>query len=277
MLEFRADLHCHSICSDGTDSPAALLRKAKEVGLAGLSITDHDSIEAYTPDLFTLAAELEIRLLTGIELSSEWQDNTVHILGYNIDIHSTTFQDFLARLITRRDERNILIIEKLKKKGFLIDPTELKAFGERTIGRPHIAQLMVQKGYVSTIQTAFQLYLGEGCSCFSAGIKYTPAEVIEHIHLAGGRAILAHPHFIKKRRLLAQLLELRLDGLECYYGTFLKHYEKPWVTLAEKRKWIATGGSDYHGTVKPHIQLGCSWVKLETFELLATPLARQPN
>ncbi len=270
MIDFRADLHCHTTCSDGSDTPAEVLRKAKEAGLRGLSITDHDTIAAYTPELFALARDLDIRLLPGIELSSEWQETTVHVLGYNINIHSEEFILFLEELIKRRDSRNEAMIAKLKKKGFDIDVSELAAFGDRTIGRPHIAQLLLQKGYVSSIQEAFRSYIGEGCSCFAVGIKYTPAEVIQQIHKAGGYAILAHPHFIRKGRILDYLLELPLDGLECYYALMQPWQEKPWVTLAAKRKWIATGGSDYHGSVKPHIPLGCSWVGLEIFHLLET-------
>ena len=106
MIDCRADIHCHTHCSDGTDSALDLLKKAKEIGLSGLSITDHDTIDAYTPEFFSKAEELGIRILTGIELSSEWQDTTVHVLGYNIDIYSEEFILFLAELIKRRDFRN---------------------------------------------------------------------------------------------------------------------------------------------------------------------------
>lgn len=279
MTDFRADLHCHTTCSDGSDTPLEILQKAKESGLQGLSITDHDTIAAYTPELFLKAAELEIQLLTGIELSSEWKEATVHVLGYNIDIHSQAFIQFLAELIKRRDARNAAMIEKLKKKGFALEVEELSVFGNCTIGRPHIAQLLVQKGYVSSIQEAFYRYIGEGCSCFSIGIKYTPNEVVQEIHKAGGMAVLAHPHFIKKVKILDHLLQLPLDGLECYYSVLRPHQEKSWIDLAKKRKWIATGGSDYHGSVKPHIQLGCSWVGLDIFHLLqaGTIALNDPN
>ncbi len=274
--QFRADLHSHTICSDGSDSPSELLKLAKKSGLSGLSITDHDTIAAYTPAFFAEANELGLRILTGIELSSEWQEQSVHVLGYNIDIHSQELINFLTELIKRRDGRNAAMIERLKKKGFEIDVGELQVFGDRTIGRPHIAMLLKEKGYVTTIQEAFQKYLGEQCSCFVAGIKYTPSDVIEQIHKAGGRAVLAHPHFIKKKRLLEHLMELKLDGLECYYGVFQDYQERPWVTLAKKRGWVATGGSDYHGSVKPHIMLGCSWVREEIFNYLLTERGSVP-
>jgi predicted metal-dependent phosphoesterase TrpH len=170
MIECRFDLHTHTTCSDGSDSPIKLLDLAKQCGLSGLSITDHDTIAAYTPELFAHAESLGLRLLTGIELSSEWQDQSVHVLGYNIDVHSAELKSFLTQLIIRRDARNAMMIERLKKKGFQIEPEELLAFGDRTIGRPHIAMLLKEKGYVFSIQEAFQKYLGDKCPCFVPSI-----------------------------------------------------------------------------------------------------------
>jgi len=271
--DFRADLHCHSYCSDGSDSPEELLKKAKEIGLNGLSITDHDSIRAYTPELFSLAEQLSIRLLTGIELSSEWEGATVHVLGYGIDVQSQLLIDFLAEMIRRRDVRNRAIIEKLKARKIDIEMEEVEAltyelFSHRTIGRPHIAEALVRKGIVSTIQQAFEIYLREGASCYVSGIKYSPKDAIEIIHLAKGKAVLAHPHFIKKGALLRYLLSLPFDGLECHYGTLNKVQERPWLEKAKAKGLIATGGSDYHGKFKPYIPLGCSWVSEGIFNSL---------
>src|SRR3989344_3875175 len=276
MSEIRADLHTHTHCSDGTDAPIALLQKAFEAGLQGLSITDHDTIDAYTPDLFSLAKELGIRLLPGLELSSEWEGASVHILGYNVDLQDKLLRAFLSDMIDRRERRNRAILANLQKRGFFIDEAELKAtakkaFSNRTIARPHIAEMMVRKGYVKTRQEAFEPYLQDGASCYSPGIKYTPSEVIEQIHQAGGKAVLAHPHFFKKGKLLKHLLSLPFDGIECYYGTLYPEQEKPWVKLAQEKGWIATGGSDYHGSVKAYVTLGASWVGLETFEKLLRP------
>jgi len=267
-MTFRADLHSHTICSDGTDSPSELVHKAHAAGLQGLSITDHDTIDAYTPEIFSLAQKLGLQLLPGVELSSEQDGISVHVLGYNIDLHSTTLKSFLANLIERRAERNRAILAKLAKKGFVIHEQELTAFGIRTLGRPHIAELMVRKKYVGSREEAFQRYLQDGASCYAPGIKYTPEEVIEQIHLAKGKAVLAHPHFLRTGAFLRRLLELPLDGIECYYAVFHAAQEVPWIKLAQEKGWLVTGGSDYHGTVKPHITLGCSWVGLEHFEAL---------
>jgi hypothetical protein len=261
----------HTHCSDGTDSPVELLHKAKAAGLQAISITDHDTVEAYSPELFSLAEDLGLQLLSGVELSSEWKDRSVHVLGYGCDLKSVSLRSFLSNLIEKRNERNRAILAKLSKKGFVIHEKELFALGIRTIGRPHIAQLMVNKGYVGSFQEAFHRYLQDGASCYTPGIKYTPAQVIHEIHQAHGKAVLAHPHFFPRGSFLKELLELPFDGIECYYAALHPEQEKPWLQIARERRWIATGGSDYHGTLKPHISLGCSWVGLETFQTLLHP------
>ncbi len=269
--EFRADLHCHTTCSDGSDDPLALLRLAKQVGLQGLSITDHDTIDAYTPELFSEAERLEIRLLPGIEISSELDDSVVHILGYGYDLPASELRPFLIQMQERRGERNRAILKKLAQRKMPISEEELRAFAtDRTIGRPHIAQLMVKKGYVATMRDAFEIYLREGGLCYAPGIKHSPREAIDQIHQAGGKAVLAHPHFFKKGSFLRKLLDLPFDGIECYYSKLAKALELPWLKMAKERSLIATGGSDYHGAVKPQIPLGCSWVTEHTFDLLAS-------
>ncbi len=267
--EFRADLHCHTVCSDGSDRPLVLLRLAKEAGLQGLSITDHDTFDAYTPEFLATAEALSIRLLPGIEISSELDQISVHVLGYGCDLYAPELREFLILMQEKRSERNRAILQKLAQKKMPITEEELKAHAtHRTIGRPHIAQLMVRKGYVETSRDAFSLYLREGGSCYAPGIKFTPREVIDQIHQAKGKAVLAHPHFFKKGSFLRKLLDFPFDGLECYYSMLPKALELPWIKIAKERGLIATGGSDYHGALKPHIPLGCSWVNQHTFELL---------
>jgi predicted metal-dependent phosphoesterase TrpH len=268
--EFRADLHVHTFYSDGTDSPFEVLHKARQAGLSGLSITDHYTIEAYTPELFSCADDLKIRLLPGVELSSEVGDTSVHILGYRIDLNRQPFRQFLAEMIERRTDRNRKILLRLQERKIPITEEELVAYAGRgvsnpTVGRPHIAALLVQKGYAATLQQAFDVYLQEGALCYVPGIKYSPKEVIDEIHRAGGKAVLAHPHFLKRGSFLRELLALPLDGIECYYGTLNKAQEAPWVEIAKEKGWIATGGSDYHGTLKPHVTIGSSWVGEATF------------
>lgn len=277
MKIFRADLHCHSCFSDGEDSPFDLLAKAKASDLQGLSITDHDTLDAYTPLLFEEAKRAQILLLSGIEISSELHNHSVHILGYGFDVESDSLKQFLQQMRERRRLRNLEILKKLKLKNMPIEEDELLEFVQksvkypvphRTVGRPHIAQMMLLKKYVTTLREAFDLYLREGASCHAFGIKFHPKDAIEQIHLAKGKAVLAHPHFLKGGSLQKEILALPFDGIECHYGNLNKALERPWIALAKKRGWIATGGSDYHGSFKPHIPLGCSWVGEAVFNQL---------
>lgn len=269
MNNFRADIHCHSICSDGSDTPRELLYLAKKIGLQGLSITDHDTLDAYTPDLFAEAKKLEIRLLTGIEISSEQDNIPVHVLGYGYDLTYEPLKEFLIQMQKRRKDRNQTILKKLADRKMVISEDELNAFAsDRTVGRPHIAQIMLAKGYVSSIKEAFDVYLNEKGLCYAPGIKYLPHEVIDQIHAAKGKAVLAHPHFYHKHSFVRKLLTLPFDGIECHYAKLAKAQEQPWLKIAKERNLIPTGGSDYHGKIKPQIPLGCSWVSQEIFDLL---------
>ncbi len=266
MNLFRADLHCHSNCSDGSDDPLQLLRKAKVAMLQGLSITDHDTIAAYTPELFVLAESLSIRILTGVEISSEYEGAPVHILGYGYDLASPALSTFLKEMQERRSARNRAILKKLADRNIHIDEELLQG---NSVGRPHIAAFLVKKGHVGSIQEAFERYLKDGASCWVSGFRLTPQEAIEQIRKAGGKAVLAHPHVYKKGSLLKKILAHHFDGIECYYSNKNKALELPWLKIAEERGWIVTGGSDYHGSIKPHICLGASWVGESTFNALA--------
>lgn len=273
MNIFRADIHCHSDCSDGSDSPLHLIDLALAANLQGLAITDHDTIEAYTPELFKKAKTHQLQLLTGIELSTEFYRESVHVLGYGFDVHSSSLRVFLQEMQKRRTSRNRMMLDLLARKNMPISEEELFQFaarkeGKKTIGRPHIAALMVQKGYVATWQEAFQGYLKEGAPCYVPGIKFTPLQAIEEIRKAHGKAVLAHPHLMKRKSKLREILALPFDGIECYYARLPKAQELPWLQLAERKGWIATGGSDYHGAFKPNLSLGCSWVNETTFAKL---------
>ena len=267
LHNFRADLHCHSTCSDGSDAPEELLHKAKQAGLQGLSITDHDTLAAYTPELFALSQSLSIQLLVGTEISTEWEGVPVHILGYAVELGTPRLTAFLTEIQTRRNERNRIILKKLSDRKMHIEESELMTH-IYTIGRPHIAALLVKKGYVSSIQEAFERYLKDGASCWSPGSRFSPKEAIDQIRAAKGKAILAHPHFYKQGFALRKILSFPFDGIETHYAALPKAMELPWIQIAQERGWIATGGSDYHGTIKPRISLGASWVGEKVFHEL---------
>lgn len=268
MHPFRADLHCHSSCSDGSLTPPELVRAAHEAGLQGLSITDHDTVEAYKT-AFQAAVENQIELIPGVEFSASLDGHSVHILGYSFDVAHPAIHALCERQTMRRQERNLEILDKLAAAGMPLTLEEVK--GEEphaTLGRPHIALAMVKKGYVHSVQEAFKRYIGDGRPAYSKGAPIGVDETLDTLRQAHGLAIIAHPHLIDDVPLLKKLLEMPFDGIECYYSRFPADANEPWIELATKRNWLMTGGSDFHGAIKPTIALGSSWVNEELFRRL---------
>ena len=272
MTFFRADLHCHTTCSDGTLTPKEVVQLAHAIGLNGLAITDHDTIAAYEKAL-PLAQEAGLPLISGVEFSTALHGHNVHLLGYSFNLKSSIIYDYCQRHQRRRLERNRTILELLTQHGFPLTEDDLIEPGpaiseQKTIGRPHIALAMVKKGYVTNIQEAFNKYIGENKPCYAPGKSMSVEETINIIHQAKGFAVIAHPHLISETRLVRDLLEMPFDGIEGYYGRFAAKEQERWVKIGQHRKWIVTGGSDFHGTIKPTLPLGSSWVNEETFNIL---------
>ncbi len=266
MTEFAADLHCHSTCSDGTMTPNEIVDLAVELGLSGLSITDHDTTAAY-PAVFEYAKEKGLRMIPGVEFSSYHKNQSVHILGYAYKINHPAIIDLTKRHINRRVERNLKILKLLSDKGMPISPEEIDN-SNHTVGRPHIAAAMVKHGFVNSIPEAFYKYIGDNKPCHAKGSPISSEETVKIIKEAGGIAIIAHPHLAKNRPLIDSLLTLPFDGIESHYARFKQQDNKPWIKIAERKGWIQTGGSDFHGTVKPSNPLGASSVTEETFNYL---------
>lgn len=275
MNTFRADLHCHTTCSDGTLSPTELVHLAKQIGLNALSITDHDTVEAYS-SVVQLCRELNIELLSGTEFSAVQDEASVHILGYGFNPDNEGIRALCRKHAERRYNRNLAILNLLSKHGMPVSEEELAAISpyatedifHHSVGRPHIAQAMVKKGYVETVQEAFKKYLIEGKPCYAQGNAFSIEETISVIHNAKGLAIIAHPHLLRNNKILRRLLEMDFDGIECYYGNFPPKDHKRWLKIAEKKGWLITGGSDFHGTIKPHNPLGCSWIDENLFQAI---------
>lgn len=270
-LAFRADLHVHTTCSDGTLSPIQLVRLAVAVGLRGLSITDHDTIEAYDTAI-SEAAATGLELLSGIELSTRDEKESVHVLGYGFDIWSATLRNFCEQRVAARHERNEQILLRLGKLGMLISQEEIEheagIVGKRVFGRPHIARVMVQKGYVVTMREAFDKWLGESCPAYVHGYEVGVQQAIELIQRAGGKAVIAHPHYLRHESTTRRLLKMNFNGIECYYPHTKKGIERFWLRCARQAGWLVTGGSDFHGENRSHVQLGACWVGEEAFRAL---------
>lgn len=281
-MEFRADLHCHTTCSDGSMTPVQLVQKAIDSGLQGLSITDHDTVAAYKSAL-PLAEKLGLEMIPGVEFSAAWAAKTgfdnseehVHILAYAFDLHHPDLSTFCEKQSQRRLKRNRDILRKLREHGMPLEEEELLKLGnpevdpsKRVYARPHIAKLLIDKGYASSMMEVFHKWIGEGKCCYAPGENATVEDTLDLIHHIGGVAIIAHPHLIRKQKNLRRLLEMNFDGIEGYYALFPKDVQQKWVEIGTKKGWIVTGGSDFHGEAKPHIPLGCSWVNEETFRRL---------
>lgn len=272
----KADLHCHSYYSDGSCSPKELVDVAVKAGFSGLSITDHDVLQAY-PEALPYATEQGIVLLPGVELSTVCQNDAIHVLGYAFSPMDESLTQFCRVYRERREVRNQGILDNLKKHGVDVSMDEVKTLSPHatTYGRPHIALVMIKKGYVSTVYEAFSKYIGSGKCCYVAGEKWTTEEAIEAVHRANGKAVIAHPHLIKDRRVVKTLLAMPFDGLEGYYSRSSSYENHRWCKIAEERGWIVTGGSDFHGTVRPDVPFGSAWAPEKTVELLLSLVSKE--
>lgn len=266
VKEFRADLHCHSFFSDGTLSPEELVNAALDLGLSGLSITDHDTTGAY-PEVLKIAKEKNLSIITGVEFSATLEGCSVHILSYSFPESHPAILGLCEKHHSRRTLRNRLILEELSKLKMPISEMELTAASKnsKTVGRPHIALAMMQKGYVSDIQEAFKKYIGDGKKAFVPGRTISVEETLSAIHEAKGLAVIAHPHLLKNQEIFKKLLKLPFDGMECFYSQFPLAEQKKWEKIALDHGLMISGGSDFHGATKPKTPLGCSYIPESLF------------
>lgn len=253
----KADLHMHSVFSDGTDEVPAIVAKAKAAGLSLMSLTDHDTVKGVGLALEE-GEKQGIKVLPGIEIST-YAVCEVHILGYNIDINNDRLLTRLAEIEDKRHERIKAILTNLKKYNIGLD--EEKIFDRiGTVGRMHIAKQLLAKGYCQTITEAFDRYLGERGIAYVPSKRITPLEGVKLIKAAGGLAVVAHPLiFCQKGKLddlIGGLKTYGLDGLEVYYPTHSLDDTAKLYDLAKKNRLIATGGTDYHGLNKKGVEPG---------------------
>lgn len=253
----KADLHMHSVFSDGTDEVPAIVAKAKAAGLSLMSLTDHDTVKGVGLALEE-GEKQGIKVLPGIEIST-YAICEVHILGYNIDINNDRLLTRLAEIEDKRHERIKAILTNLKKYNIELD--EEKIFDRiGTVGRMHIAKQLLAKGYCQTITEAFDRYLGERGIAYVPSKRITPLEGVKLIKAAGGLAVVAHPLIFcqkgKLNDLIGGLKTYGLDGLEVYYPTHTLDDTAKLYDLAKKNRLIATGGTDYHGLNKKGVEPG---------------------
>lgn len=263
-----ADLHLHTVFSDGTYTPQELVLKSRESGLSAIAVTDHDSVGGIAPALKAAGAQ-NPEVLSGIELSAEYQGLEIHILGYLIDYKNKSLLEKLDFLKKNRIQRIYKITDKLKEMGIGLEPESVFAVaGEGTPGRLHIARALLKETKVNSVFEAFQKYIGDKCSAYVLGFKFSPKEAIELIRDAGGIPVLAHPYTIHNDGLIADFVKLGLGGLEAYYPEHSQGTVNFYLDLAKKYNLLVTGGSDCHGSAKPEVAIGSVKVPYELVEQL---------
>jgi len=271
------DLHTHSTFSDGSYTPTELVEKASEIGLEGLALTDHDTVDGLE-ELLHAECDTQIERIAGVELSAEYSPGTMHILGYHIDIHNEDLCAKLALIREARETRNYRILEKLNELGLELTWDEVAEYaGSEVVGRPHFAQAMIARGYCKDKQTVFDKYLAKGKQAYVNRARLDPGECIELIRNAGGVVVLAHPITLKltkrkTRELIEQLVDLGLQGLECYYSEYSPKNHKEMLELATDLGLVMTGGSDFHGAANPAVKLGRGFGGLKVPNKLLEPL-----
>jgi 3',5'-nucleoside bisphosphate phosphatase len=279
------DLHSHSTMSDGTDTPAEVVRLAGAAGLSALALTDHDTLD-HLVEARAAAEEGGLRLVPGCEISCELggrAPGNMHLLVFFVDDGPGELQERLTALQVARNERNVQIVEALNAHGV---PITIEAVhdqaGPGSVGRPHIARVLMESGHVGSIQEAFDVWLGKGQPAYFERDRLGPEEAIALTHTSGGVCAVAHPGSLGLAdgtldEFVRELAGAGLDGLECEYGAYLPEERAPFHELARRHGLAPTGGSDYHGENKPGLSVGVGRGDLRVpDEFLADLESRRP-
>lgn len=255
------DLHSHSYFSDGSDSPEKLVAEASRLGLTALALTDHDNLNGVARARGA-AANTSLELVAGVELSCEWNRGGFHLLVLFLTDRAGPLQHRLTELQEARAQRNEIMVERLRELGFELTMEEvLQEAGGTGVGRPHIAQVMVERGYVASIAEAFDVYMAKGMPAYIPRKRLTPEDAIDLARQEGGVPIVAHPHTlgIPGEELDAELHRLAdagLVGVEAFYPEYDLEVREKLAERVRRAGLIPSGGSDYHGSYKPGLQLG---------------------
>jgi len=273
----KIDLHIHSTASDGKLSPADVVRKSAERGLTVIALADHDTVDGIAPALAAAKAFPQLRIIPCIEVSTDVPDGEVHVLGYFIDYTDHKLKATLERMRHSRRERARGMVTKLGKLGIHIEWQRVQEIaGSGSIGRPHIAQAMLEKGYITSIKEAFTKYISRDGPAYVEREKMTPQEAVKLLLRTDGLPVLAHPLTINDpETMIIKLKTAGLIGIETYYNNYTTEEISKLVSLADRHGLITTGGSDYHGLDNStETMIGGADVPIESAEQL-TALAKQ--
>jgi len=265
------DLHIHSTASDGRLSPAEVVRKSVERGLTVISLADHDTVDGIIPALAAAKAFPRLKVIPCVEISTDVPNGEAHVLGYFIDYTDPEFAARLERMRHSRRERAQGMIAKLRALGIHIEWQRVQEIaGSSSMGRPHIAQAMLEKGYIASIKEAFTKYISRDGPAYVDREKMTPVEAVELILKANGLPVLAHPLTVSDPEIMvSQLKAAGLVGIEAYYGGYTTDERNRLINLAERYDLIASGGSDYHGLdASTETMIGDADVPMESAERL---------
>ncbi len=255
------DLHLHSIFSDGSDTPEQIAAQAAAVGLTAIALTDHDILDGI-PRADAAAASHGINFIGGTELSVLWRDQGMHMLVYFLEPGSGPLQDRLGALQESRAGRNEQIAAQLRALGIDITMDEvLQEAGTGVVGRPHFAGVLINKGYVSSVPEAFDRYLAAGRPAYVPRLRLSAEEALALARSSRAVPVIAHPHTLNLRSDefatgFRELVDLGLGGIEAYYGEYTVDMRTRIAEICSRLGIVATGGSDYHGKYKPHLQVG---------------------
>ncbi|HVO75422.1 MAG TPA: PHP domain-containing protein [Ignavibacteriaceae bacterium] len=242
----NVDLHIHTSNSDGFYSPKEIVEKAKGAGLDIISITDHDNLSGI-PEAAELGAEAGIEVIPGLEISSDIRDKEVHILGYFIDLNSEELERYLSFFREERIKRAVRIVGKLNSLGLPLSFEEVLIHAKHSaIGRPHIAQKMLEKGLVSNYYEAFNKYIGNGCPAYEKKVHISPQSAFKIISDAGGLSFIAHPGNMPED-ILKELIDSGVDGIEVLHPSHNAQQEKFYRGIVNEYFLLESGGSDFHG------------------------------
>jgi len=255
------DLHIHSNHSDGSHTPREIVRMAEKKGMKTIAIADHDTL-THIKETRAASEEVGCEAFAGVEVSADFSGGTMHLLGYFVDPDNDELFDMLDRFRGARNERNPKIIEKLNTLGCAITFEDVvrEAAGS-SVGRPHIARVMVRKGLVQNMEEAFQKYLAKGAPAYVNRERFPAQKIIQVIHRAGGLAFLAHPKQLNLsipdlHVLVGQLVADGLEGIEVYSSGHTREEMETYSVIAKEYNVLMSGGSDFHGSNKPDIDMG---------------------
>jgi len=266
----QADLHIHSTASDGRLTPAEVVQEAARRGLKFMSLTDHDTVDGIAEALAAVQSFPGLKLIPGVEISTDIPQGEAHVLGYFIDYNSRQLLEKLEQFRNSRLNRAQGMVAKLDKLGVHLDWQRVQQIaGSSVMGRPHIARAMLEKGYIGSFKQAFTDYIGHDGPAYVERDKLTPAEAVALIIKARGVAVLAHPFTVNEpEALIIELEAAGLAGIETYYNNYTAEDISRLVSLAREHNLIATGGSDYHGIDSSETDIGGIDLPLASVEKL---------